>query len=430
MKDMYLTAKGPCLRDYLAVLSDGDFINALDDFFNRIFPGANIPNVIPLFNNIRLDMRRLGAVLGLTTCPGNWRLSVAFPLYYLENNFFLAQPDLDRLNTQRYFSDVSVGTMPENPDLFIRQHLINDKVGIGDVRWMIDYCMGCANYCQARLGMQVTLPLNLIIADRIFGNCFNRLASQPAIDAQYIAYLYCLTTLDDTPQDLAIANQAKVTLANLALSYGISYLDWLTATVATNPIGQNTPSVGVYLEPEWQVSEHVRIGIWGEYDYWAPQYLPRTFNTVFDGQAIRTTDYTQNPDEALSNLQFLEKQAQNVLYPPVFPVKVKQGDVVKARGWVQYERSNFQVMGGFDFWYQAHEKLYICASNLLGNINAATATRPAALQCKLYGIFDAIFKDPEVSCYGWKVGLRADVTVYHAGIGSDWLIGVSAVGDF
>ena len=95
----YFSKCGSKISDYLFVDKDDDIIGALENLL------PETPNIIPLFNDARLQMRRLGAMLGGSKSFGNWRFNIAIPLYYLELNLYLTPEQVEALNFTPFFAD-------------------------------------------------------------------------------------------------------------------------------------------------------------------------------------------------------------------------------------------------------------------------------------------------------------------------------------
>jgi len=131
MPKAYFTHCGKTVTDYLFVSKDDALIQALEN----LAPDADVPTIIPLFNGARLQMHRLGVMLGASKCFGNLRFNAAVPVYYLAWNFFLNQTEVDALNATPFFNGgqplsndqtATVGYSTFDPNTFIDRHLVSE----------------------------------------------------------------------------------------------------------------------------------------------------------------------------------------------------------------------------------------------------------------------------------------------------------------
>ena len=391
--------------------------------------------ILPLFNNILLEQRRIGIMIGASKCFGNWRCNVAAPLYYLEHNFFLSQQELDALQTSSYFADINNVYQPERPEDFITHHLVSDKIGLGDFRFYGDYTFFNDTRNPLRVGAQLTLPNSSVINRAINGNSFNPSPAQPPLSFTEIAALICQATGTD-PADPRI-KEAQFLLGSLRQSYAVLFLDRLAANLAENSLGQRQVSYGLLLEYQRRITDFTAFHLFFEWDQFVQGAEKRMVKLALSpGDALdRNYDdafLDSNPTIAQDDLTFFQQQAINILYPPFIPLKVKQGDIIKARAFSATTWHAMEWMLGFDVWYQAKEILtpYCNTFTLYGPVDIPAAARPSALQGKLFGQLTAISHKPTPDTFGWRSGLRGELTTNSFGIGKDWLVAIDFIADF
>jgi hypothetical protein len=431
MPRAYFTHCGTTVADYLFVSEDDAIIQELENLI------PDVPTIIPLFNNARLQMHRLGVMLGASKCFGNLRFNAAVPLYYMAWNFFLNQTEVDALNAAPFFNGgqplpngqgQNDGFSIFDPNTFIDRHLISDKFGLGDIRLYLDYLFCSETRCPFRIGGQLTLPNNTVIRHSIIGNQFNKCYPGPGINFDEIACL-ALTSQGDPADPLTLV--AKNELAALSQSYGLQLLDRLSATVLENQLGQRHVSYGALFETFIGLTKYTNFCIFFEWDQFVKGHEDRPVKLVISPGQSLDRDYT---DEALANdnLTFLQQRLINIIFPPIANVQVKEGDIFKFRF---YSQTNWRVCQwdiGYDLWYQRKEQVLTCCSCALPNaqLDILAATKPAALQGKIFGHFNVLKASDYEEDLSWRLGLKGEGTVNNFGIGKDWLVGIDFVADF
>ena len=431
MPRAYFTHCGTTIADYLFVSEDDALIQALENL------APAVPTIIPLFNGARLQMHRLGVMLGASRCFGNLRFNAAVPLYYLAWNFFLNQTEVDALNATPFFNGgpplpndetETVGYSTFDPNTFIDRHLVSDKFGIGDIRLYLDYLFCNETRCPFRIGGMLTLPNNTVIRHSIIGNQFSKCYPGPGLNTEQIACLFLTSQGEsDDPQTLAAKNE----LVGLAQSYGLQLLDRLSATVLENQLGQRYVSYGALVESYIGITDCTNLCIFFEWDQFVKGREDRPVKLVITPSQSLDRNYA-DPALANDNLTFMQQRFLNILYPPIANVQVKEGDIFKFR---VYSQTNWRVMQwdiGYDLWYQAKERVLTCCTCALPTtqLDILTAGRPSALQGKIFGHFNVIKAPDYDGDFGWRLGLKGEGTVNNYGIGKDWLIGVDFVADF
>src|SRR3989338_7257324 len=92
-------------------------IKVLDD---AQFVEFNIPEVLGLFTNIKVQERHLGFMFQYCTSFKEWNISLLCPFLYQENNFYLSPSEIKRIEQEPLFKDFE-GDIIE----FAKQHLLS-----------------------------------------------------------------------------------------------------------------------------------------------------------------------------------------------------------------------------------------------------------------------------------------------------------------
>ncbi len=433
MVHAYFTRCGSFLSDYLFISQEDALIAELEN----LLPNGEIPQVLPLFNVARLQQRRLGVMLGASKCFGNVRFNMAIPLFYQELNFYLTQAQVDALNASPFFGGIQPQPVSEgaqnlgfaifDPNTFIDRHLISDKIGLGDIRFYLDYMLFNETRCPLRIGGLLTLPNSTVFRHSIIGSNFEKCHPGPGLSLEEILVLQCMA--EGSPTD-PLTLDAKNKLAALSQSYALQFLDRLSATVIQNSLGQEQVSYGFLAEAFIELTENSHLCLFFEWYQFLQGRQDRPVRLfISPGQSL-DRDYN-TPGLAQDNLTFLQQRFINILFPPIAQVKVQRGDVINARFYTKTDWRVLQWNIGYDLWWQGRERLYGCAfTPANAQLDLKSAERPTALQGKIFGGCNVQRAAEDYETFGWRLGLKAEATVNNYGIGNDWLIGVDFVADF
>ncbi len=424
------TRCGTRLQDYLFIAEEDALVGEISSAL------PNIAQIVPLFNTSRLQMHRLGVMLGASKCFGNLRFNGAVPLYYAAWNFYLTPEQVDALNATPFFNGgkpltneqtATVGYSVFDPNTFIDRYLVSDKFGFGDIRLYLDYLFCTETRCPFRVGGMLTLPNNTVIRHSIIGNKFSKCYPGPGLNLAQIADLACCILADENPDSLVAQNE----LVGLSQSYGLQFLERLSATVLENQLGQRYVSYGALFETFIGVTDYTNFCIFFEWDQFLKGHEDRPVRLVLTPSQSIDRDYADEA-QANDNLTFLQQRTINILFPPIANIQVKEGDIFKFR---LYSQTNWRVTQwdiGYDLWYQAKEQVLTCCSCALptAQLDIVTAAKPSALQGKLFGHVNVIKAPDYETDFGWRLGLKGEGTINNYGIGKDWLVGIDFVADF
>lgn len=429
------TPKSTNILTYLSMLTEHDFIEDIDiDEFKTI----DIPEVLPLFKNIRLEEREFGGMCSFQWRHNNWIVSFTLPVLYLENNYFLTEQEQKAIQDSPLFTG---GTTP-NPSLtpsldfstFTEDHLINDKGGIGDLRAECWYELSHER-CSAYVGGQITLPTAHVALSGIAGASDSAFCQKilPYFDIQTMFNLY-----------LADTSNAKVALATMVANLGIDSLDRLSSILLNNPLGTKHVALGPVFRADGCLTHpDITFQVTGDIAYYIPGNEIRYFKTVKDPQSF-DRDYSDGA-QAQANLNFLMQQATDTLYPTAVCIKVHPGWTINLTSALRFFRPKYTVTVGYNFWAKTHES-FGCLDKTFGvcdpfsalygeprynndkilDLNAGKLS--SALQGKIFTSITSVIKSH--GSYDIRTGIRADATVHTYALGRDFTIAIDFIIDF
>jgi len=417
------------ILSYLSLLTNHDFLQALE---TDEFSAMNIPNILELLGNITEQQREFGAMIFFQgNCHHHhvvW--SVALPIYYFQHNFFLDEEARNRLSEQAFFTNMNTTVPSRNFDNFIQDHLINDIVSLGDLRFDVWYDSPYTTPLDVKIGGQLTFPTARQMISGLAGACkgtFSRLQPIPFFDLQLLVNLYQCGALQGN-----FTSQAQLT--ELIANYSITALDRLGSILLNNAAGDQHLNFGPTLHLAYEFLPCATFDLIAEAAYYVPHDEIRLFKTV---KAIVNfqRDY-DNPDDALANLNFLSQQATDTLYPTAVNITVKPGMMMHFATLFTAHKGVFTGTFGYDFWCRSRETFGTIHQRYSpSNINYIPGapldfeqgTKPSTYQGKL---FVGLLGDINNDCSKSRIGIRGDITIHRRALGRDFTISLDFISDF
>lgn len=405
---VYFTENCPFISSYLD-FTNADLIEKLID--SREFFPISIPDVLPLFANIKFREYRVGFMFATHKRHKCFEFTAMLPFFYQLHHFFLTDEEIEAIQNNPLFRDLNDTTDQGNAYCFGQKHLASTKLGFGDLRLITSYNAVHTTCADIWLGAQVTFPTAHALHGKhiqewfgdtlLFGGRYCKSAPPPPLDLQEIL---CLLASTD-PQESQAGRDEVV-------NFFIGALDKLTANVADRSLGQDHYSIGPVLGYTQHLTPCTSWVNTAEIDYLFPKNEPRFF-IVQKNPADFNRDY-DDLSMAVTNLAFLTEQITNFFYPTFVDIKVKPGAIIKLSTAVAYDAEHVHAALGYDFWYQKQER-FGCYEK-----NSTTPTflldqgrKSRAYQSKLFGRISG-------NCNNWYVGFSTDITVSNKGIGRDF----------
>ena len=432
----HFTPRSTNILCYLSMLTEHDFIEDIDlDEFQNI----DIPAVLPLFKNIRLEERELGAMCSLQFHQNNWIASLTLPILYLENNYFLTEQEREAIEKSPLFSGATVPNPSLTPSLdfstFTEDHLINDKGGIGDLRAECWYDLTSHERCSAYVGAQITIPTARVVLSGISGAPDDAFCQKtlPFFDLQTMFNLFSAGTAN-----------ATVTLATMVANLGIDALDRLSSILLNNKLGIKHVALGPVFRADGCLGRpDLTLQVTADIAYYIPANEVRYFKTVKNAQEF-DRDYA-DPEQAQANLNFLMQQATDTLYPTAVCIKVHPGWTINFTSALRVFRPKYTATVGYNFWAKTHEN-FGCISKTFGVcdpfsslygaprysnakiLDLSAGRLSSALQGKLFGSITSTIHSKD--SYDIRTGIRADATVHTYVLGRDFTLAIDLIIDF
>lgn len=418
MDPVYVTKHSPFIKSYInlgvpALANEIDLI--LEDINNagvlETPINIDIPQTLSLFQNLRAQEYRAGFMFSFAKEYKDWNFSFRIPVYYMIHNFFLNNTEIDNIKNAPLFTDDGLwgqggttGTVNE----FVFTNLVNDKVGFGDSRFMALYNLASSYKNDIWLGAIATLPTAVKVKEGMIGGSFNKCESIPAFDLLSIA-------------NLSLCGRGyKVT--EMLETIGIAALRKLSILLVDIPLGNGGHfGVGPHFDIRHFYNDVLSTRTMIEAEFFSSKTKKRFF--LEDKSRFNFNLDLTDGDMANQNIAFLNEQVLNTFFPVCSKVDVTPGWLFKAYHELMLDFNCWQLVGGFDFWYQGAEKI---GANFCGSMvsfdTLSKGRRLSAYQGKIFGSFSHYRHSSD---FDWSLALTYDDTVFNKGIGKDFTVGLA-----
>lgn len=369
----------------------------------------DIPQTLSLFQNIRMKEYKAGCMFSVAKEYKNWNFSYRIPVYYLIHHFFLNDAELEMIKRASFLINDGEWAQPGTVDAanaFFYNNLVSDKVGTGDSRFMALYNVESSCKNDIWLGAIATLPTAAKITEGLVGARFRKSEPIPPFDVLSIV-------------NSAICNRPdKVT--QMLESIGIAAVRRLSLLLADTPLGNGGHfGVGPHLDIRHFYNDVFSTRTMFEAEFFSSKDKKRFF--IEDKSQFNFNRDLSDGSQASQNLAFIDEQILNTFFPICMKVRVQPGWIMKVYHEWMLDFNRWQLVAGFDYWYQSAEKLSatFCGSKIsLETLNKGH--RPSAYQGKIFGSFNYYHHGCD---FDWDLSLTYDDTLFHKGIGKDYTVG-------
>lgn len=392
----YYTKDSDQLKSYI-LLNDPNVIQRIE----RFETGLNFPDILAVFSNMKLENRRTGFMFGLQHVWCKWHVRAYAPLYYLENNLSLT------LEEQKQLEQLGLPPVDDDAMQFARDHLIIDKFGLGDTRIELGYMPYDANCFWARVGGLFTIPTAFAWKKGLYGTHFSK--SAPAPNFNLLNFINTILVDKDIP--LAIKQGSEFLFAAV---------DRLSTILLETGMGNEGHfGIGMFTDNQLDLSCCWTMRSKASLEYLLPRNEKRFYLYRKDPAAFNRDWESQDPIVCQENLNFLNEQLIQTLFPSMFVTRISPGFIFLWNNSLTYHGKTFDFQFGYDLYWQDKEKLGTinATSAQLAKLRKEIAIKPGAYQSKLFA--DLIYKK-QGRCRDYYIGFHLDATMFTSGIGHDF----------
>jgi hypothetical protein len=358
----YLSTSDEFFSDYFAT-GASNFLDALQNSLELIrgfnFTSSPLQNIdldviFNLLSKIIVEQRTVGATFLLSHSWENYCFRALWNIKYIERNFFLPDEDLDALLAE--FDEA-----PSEDESFTKNHLVSDKVGLGDIRLELE-AKGFESLTNAvNYGGFLDIPSGFTLKKGLYGTNFPVLSAFPPFDFDILYQ----AGLDQTVEN---QNRAFDFLSQLLLNG----LDRIAANILHTDMG-NFPHIGlgVFLTSKTRLSyflpsrwtHRVILKNYISFQVFSPGPEHVFYTTKIDQAEIDQFDLEGiidrfDREEAAEALHFIERRIIESFFLRAFSSVVQPGFVFRwSSAFLIYlsQASRFSI--GSEFYYKGRDHI-------------------------------------------------------------------------
>ncbi|RTL07171.1 hypothetical protein EKK58_03270 [Candidatus Dependentiae bacterium] len=342
--------KGYYLKDYLALDQETvlvalhEVVDILKNINDSLY--FDLDKIFGALKYGFVEQRRAGVLFSGASSFGESSISLSVPFYYVERNYQLTAADKKALE-----EEFGVSTQKEQ-DRFKKNHLISDKIGIGDLRININLPLSETWKDHLELVFLVTMPIGGAFVKGIAGSAFVGSPTVPVLDANILF-------------DLLVSGKQEEVFQTVS-ALGLDALDSLSATLLEQSLtNERHFSLGFGFVNKLKIKDffkHRFLKRW----YWnysltceyvIPSKHHRSFISKIDKKVIDSLDLA-NSQNAANTLQTFTQEALDRFFLRSFRAKIHPGVVVRSYStfiYNAYKKWHFWI--GSDLWFKSAEKV-------------------------------------------------------------------------
>jgi len=391
-----------------------DFYNELEEIDDAVLPGIRISRVFQLFDKVKVQERQIGSMFSLhMSLSPFWTFGATIPLSYLERNFYLSADERAAIEQEQFFKNYDGDYLR-----FAQDHLIVDKVGVGDVCCYLEKSIRQTHASKFSLGVQATLPTSFSMAKGMFGTKLNPDTQNPTFN------------LHDDFINLYAEGQQGAAKKN-AEDFFVGALDRLSTILLERNIGNARHfAVGPYLRSHLIFKPHVTLTSKLSCEFFSPWQEKRFFKVAINTGVLDTIVATNAVTDAQATeyIKFLSTLITDKLYLRPYDTTILPGPVIQSTSRLAYMSTRWTLAGGTDFWFKAKEYLMNvhAPADVLPTLNLTIARKPFGLQ---NSIWVSLERNKNSGKY-WDLSFKVAGTTFSTGIGNSITLGFQLSHDF
>src|SRR3990167_7779156 len=406
---MLFTKKCPYIKSYLAI----DNQNLLDVIMSSdLGIPSNLPDILSLFKNIKIEERKLGLMFQYLKNWNKTSFEIDIPFLYQERNFILTESEIADIKASNAFPSGSDNKVEESA---IRKQVVADLIGFSDLKLKLGQQF-VNDPCTIIIGgLELYVPTAFALKKGLVGSNFSNDTEQPTLNVTELIDLFV-----NGPTQEAI---------DFALDLLSKAADRLAAMTIQSELGDNKHfSLDAWAEGRFEFSDIFHINTYGNIKYTFPKKEIRYFlvkkdpcSPCFTNEKYEADLDSENQALIQCDLNFLEQEAINTLFPSALSTNVKPGFSAEFALTFHVTTQLWHIALGYDIWAKQHEKLTILDCNP-GQFNLPIARAPQPYQSKIFG---RLYKEISKKKFDFFVGLQGDYTIDSSGIGQDFTAAIS-----
>ncbi len=393
------------IQDFLNLFNQ-DFLQTLNDIEILKSLGVCVPDAIHLFNNARVEQRRVGFLFDAYKQWCSCGFGVELPLYAIARNYNLPLEDRHEIESQ-----LTPLENEKTEDAEWYKYALETRFGLGDLRLTLAYDVYRADNFNLAVGTKITLPTATTFASGFFrGSDFKKRVCRGSFD------------LTETMEQAEAGNsQAIETFRTL----GLQWVNQMGAMLLATDLGnEHRCQLGIYAEPTIRLTNQISAVACARVNWIMPKTVCRFFK-----ETVNPADFADdlfNPEKfppaekeerSEAALLFLQNRLINVLFPCQYRAHLKSQLEMQATigPWIQFTDA-WGIFVGYDFWHTTADH-FSAIYNGGQSVQSACALRPSATQHKM--VIKGTYTQPS-DRHTMVLTLGADISMVSHGIGQDF----------
>lgn len=407
---------------------NSDTIIGLIQFAQNIFPQLSVEGAqqilnhgLPLFKTMKkafIEERKFGIMTNFYHTSDDFSLDITLPFYWIERNMNFSSAHLKEI----YNNDIvkqALAASTFNERNFGFQHLVYDKLGLGNMQINVEHLFFDKNNWKIYGGVGLDLPTEATFAVGEIGANLELKNRIIPVDFSQLTYTDGDNKIYLSSNGIQILNQ-----------YVLNYLDQLSSNLLHVSLGNKkhfgfevtcTPSYENILNSDWSWQSECHL----------KYLLPSREKRQFILKNISKTAITETLAETSSDLEYVNtfiSLISETLFPQVYKATVHPGLILYETTYFQNsfgQDKNWDVTLGWNNYWQNKEKITTIQANeaTKSTLDIIKAQRnQTCYQLKLFSKLHHIFHSKN---YAWHVGAYVDGTVYDSNMGNDFTVALS-----
>lgn len=377
----------------------------IDDATVATFRHLNIPDVLGLFNKMKVQEKQMGTMIRyIYDSNDDWKIDIRIPLIWQLYNFFLTQAEQDTIAQQPMMQLLG---LEGDFTRFAKAHLISDKIGIGDTEIRYEVLVNDHETSRWGVGCSLGIPTACAFKKGVYGSYFNPRASKPDFEITRDIIKLLENGIDD------ITN-VKKNGENL----GLAVLDRLSSVLLDHPLGRDGHwTLGAYYKSTLDFTPALHLISSAGFVLPLPGTERRFMKTIItrhEIEAMQALPVTTD-DEAIVALNVYNELLLRKLFPQSYGCTIFPGIILMSNSCLTYTHNAWTFAIGSDIWAQTREHLLELHMHpdQAQKLDSTTLLNDYAYQTKAYvGIH---YNNPESS---WMYAITGAATGITNGIGS------------
>jgi hypothetical protein len=404
---------------------DDNPIFLLDENVHEQMKLNNFLDMIEVAKKGKISLRKIGMYFQyLHNFNDKLSLEIDLPLYYIERNYYLNNSEIRAMeicSEKAGLPKPSADRARHEKDM--TKKAVSDKFGFGNLTLKVGW-LASDYFCNPlKIGLLLHVPTNTALKKEIIGTHFKNDLTTPKID---LFKLMCLGQQDpEAGGDVKKAEQLAIKIIHQTANR-------LSTILLDSDLGFPHFSIGFFADNYIYLNQNTAFRWLLNCDYQIPKKEIRFISlgknkTDFEIEKFEKVlqEYETNTNSTTAEekidacFSFLNKHLSSTITPEPIYARIHPGFTVQFTAGPQINYQNWQFNLGYDYWYNAKEKISSLCSSNPNDYDICKSTRGDCYQLRIFG---EIRQEQQHSCYCTSFGLHGDAVVLAGQIGKDFTV--------